>query len=214
MPTPRHRPPDFAPAVGADERAALTPRLAELAAFPGVVDELKGFSEYTDVLSTLAPAHSEAVLVVSAASQWTAARNAAAAWQIYCVEQEGLAWRNLRALVEKLRPRFNLAVQENDKLSRKYPKIVTLLTAHTTITQKGAATRRLNEQAKAEGKLPTHGKIGKQRQRAAEKAALLAQTDLAKVTTSTTTTSPPSTAPFVIATTSAPATSAATTPHP
>ena len=55
-------------------------------------------------------------------------------------------------------------------LSR-YPGLASLLGAKKAIAKKAAVTRRLNKKAVAEGKAPIHGRVGKKRQRAAEKAA-------------------------------------------
>ena len=75
-------------------------------------------------------------------------------------------------MMERLRPLFDIAVTADPTLLVKLPSLATLLETRTTIAQKGAATRKRNKESKAKGKPQTHGKIGKTRKRAEEKAAL------------------------------------------
>ncbi len=72
----------------------------------------------------------------------------------------------------RLRPLFDTAVKADPTLRVKLPAPATLLGARTAIAQKAVATRRRNKQSKAKGEPQTHGKVGKDRKRAEEKAAL------------------------------------------
>ena len=90
----------------------------------------------------------------------------------FCVDQEGLGWATLRPVMERLRPLFDTAVQADPTLLVKLRSLATLLGARTAIAQKAVATRQRNKQSKAKGEPQTHGKVGKTRKRAEEKAAL------------------------------------------
>jgi len=105
-------------------------------------------------------------------SLWSSMRLATSEWDEYCVLQEGYAWRAIRATLLRLEQAFLLAAQANPQLVATYPGLSSLLGAKKVIAQKAASTRRLNKAAKANGQPETHGVVGKQRQRKAEKAAL------------------------------------------
>jgi hypothetical protein len=74
----------------------------------------------------------------------------------------------------RIQPLFELAVAGDPTLGTQYPMLVKLFGAQRVIAQKAAATRKANRKAIAEGKPPVKGQVGKRRQRAAQKAALLA----------------------------------------
>ncbi len=92
--------------------------------------------------------------------------------QIQRVLQEGYSWRAIRAALIRLAQAFLLAAQANPKLVTTYPGLSSLLGAKKAIAQKGASTKRLNNEARAKGEPANHGVVGKKRQRRAEKAAL------------------------------------------
>jgi hypothetical protein len=88
--------------------------------------------------------------------------------------QEGLSWEAMREQMDTLRPAFALAAKRDPKLIVRFSGLAKLLGAKRAIAQKGASTRRANKKAEAEGKPQVHGKVGKKRQCAAEKASLAA----------------------------------------
>ena len=77
-----------------------------------------------------------------------------------------------RFAVGRLRPLFDIAISADPTLLVKLPSLATLPGARTAIAQKAVATRQRNKQSKARGEPQTHGKVGKTRKRAEEKAAL------------------------------------------
>ncbi len=101
-------------------------------------------------------------------------RNASTAWDLYSRDQEGIAWRAMRATMDRLKPAFLLAAKTNPSVGTSYPGLAALLGAKAVSAQKGAATRKRNRESVAEGKEPTHGIAAKARQKAAAKAALAA----------------------------------------
>src|ERR1700727_2088698 len=101
-------------------------------------------------------------------------RSASAAWDAYCRDQEGSAWRFINGIMDRLRPAFTLAVKADASLASTYPSLAELLGIKKANALKGAATRQRNKQAAAEGKPATHGAVGKAREKRAAKAALAA----------------------------------------
>ena len=73
--------------------------------------------------------------------------------------------------MERLELAFTLAAGGEQAVATLFPSLATLLGAKKAIAQKGASTKRMNKQAIAEGREPTHGKVGRKRRKAAEKAA-------------------------------------------
>jgi hypothetical protein len=152
----------------------VVPRIAELSALPQALVDVRNFADYAQVFGEAAPSLAEVTEGVSLGSQWSTMRVTTQKWGRYCVLQEGLAWLTLRLLLARLGPVFTIAVQANPKLASRFPGLTALLGAKKSIAQKGASTKRLNKQAKAEGKPEIHGVVGKKRQRQAAKAALVA----------------------------------------
>jgi len=169
-------PSGWVPRPGEDYRGTQ-PKKAELSTVAGAIDDLRRFtSYYATTLGSTAPPLTHVIQLFEAGSQWSASRVATANWDVYARAQEGLAWGGIRALMDTLRPAFDLAVTNNSALATQFPSLTSLLTAQKVIARKGASTRRANDAKKAAGELPAHGKVGKARQRAAEKAALAAAT--------------------------------------
>jgi hypothetical protein len=158
---------------GAAYRGVL-PRTAQLAVMGAAVEELGRFADYGQVFGRTAPALPSITQSFDAANQWSLMRLRTIAWGSYCLEQEGLAWTDVRKLMDQLQPAFELAVTSDASIGTQFPNLVKLFNALRTIAQAGAATRKANKKAIAEGKPPTKGKVGKKRQRNAERAALLA----------------------------------------
>jgi hypothetical protein len=157
----------------ADYRAAL-PRDAELRALPIAAKDLARFTNYAQILGETAPPYAQVVQALTAASAWSSTRTESAAWDAFCGSQEGIAWTMLRAQMARLTPSFELASSGGSNLDTLFPGLATLLGAKKVIARKGASTRKLNTKATAEGKEPTHGVVGKARQKRAEKAAYAA----------------------------------------
>jgi hypothetical protein len=170
IPTP---PAGFVPSPSSIFSGVL-PRLLELGALPGAVDDLKGFLDYALVLGAYVPPLAEVIAAFELAEAWSTMRKASAIWDAYALLQEGMAWATVRPLMDQLRPAFELATAHNPSLRTRFANLNTLLTAKQAIAKKGIATKALNKKAEAEGKEPTHGKAGKRRKKAADKAIVAA----------------------------------------
>ena len=168
-------PSDYAPARPGEFRTVI-PRKAELTCLPQALVDLSRFIAFDQTMGAVAPTQAEVTEALTAAKEWSATCQATDAWMGYARLMEGLAWRLVRAQLDCLRPAFALAVKRNPKIAEQYAGLAKLLTVPATAAQTAAATRKANEKAKAEGKPAIHGKVGKQRQRRAEKAALAAAT--------------------------------------
>jgi hypothetical protein len=167
-------PTGFEPTTGANYRG-VQPRTAELVALPLAIANLADFTTYATVMGTSAPPLTEVQQTFEVSNAWAAMRNASSAWDAYSRDQEGVAWTAMRALMARLKPAFDLAVKANPSIGTTYAGLGSLLGARTVIAQKSVATKKKNKQNVAEGKEPTHGEVGKARQKAAAKAALAAQ---------------------------------------
>ncbi len=164
-------PSEYVAQSGATYRS-VSPKKAELLVLPQAVKNLAQFASYAQVMGPYAPPYEETLALFTVVNQWSAMRTASSAWDAYSVDQEGLGWATLRPVMERLRPLFDIAVSADPTLLVKLPSLATLLGARTAIAQKAVATRQRNKAAKAKGEPQTHGKVGKTRKRAEEKAAL------------------------------------------
>jgi hypothetical protein len=166
-------PDGFTATNGAEYRGVL-PKATQLAVLSGVVEELGRFSDYASVFGSTAPPLESILQSFGAANQWSLMRVRTIAWEAYCLQQEGLAWVDVRRLMNKLQPLFALASASDATLATRFPMMVKLFNAQRVIAQKGVVTRKANRKAIAEGKPPVKGKVGARRQRMAQKAALIA----------------------------------------
>jgi hypothetical protein len=157
--------------VGAVYRGVL-PQKTELAALPAAVEELGEFTNYASILGAAAPPATQVAQALGIGGQWSSMRNSTDSWDGYCRFQEGVAWTTIRAMMDRLRPAFDLAVAADPTIASRFPNLAALLGAKKAAAKQGAATRQLNKKAIAEGKPPTHGAVGKKRQRATEKQAV------------------------------------------
>ena len=157
----------------ADYRAVL-PRDAELRALPIAVKDMSKFTDYTQLLGQTAPPYAEMMQALTVANAWSSMRTESAAWDAFCGSQEGISWTTLRGQMERLQPSFDLATGGTSNVTTLYPGLATLLDAKKVIARKGASTRKMNKEAEAKGETPVHGRVGKARQRKAEKAAYAA----------------------------------------
>ncbi|MGO8996874.1 MAG: hypothetical protein ACLQVI_26470, partial [Polyangiaceae bacterium] len=167
-------PPSGADAPGGQNYRAVVPRKLELAALPGAVTDLQRCTTYSQIFGTTGLPYTQVLQAFEISNEWSTMRNTTDAWDAYCQTQEGICWGVLRVIMDTLKPAFDVAIAGNPALAATLPNFATLFHAKNVIAQKAASTRRLNKAAVAKGEAPTHGAVGKQRQRAAEKAALAA----------------------------------------
>jgi len=163
-------PKGYDPTDGTNYRG-IQPRKAELVALPSALQDLGRFTTYAQVLGTTAPAFTQVQASLTVANEWSTMRNVSTAWDAYCRDQEGMAWVSVHALLDRLRPSFELAASADAALTTEFTGLSSLLAVKKVIANKAASTRRLNRKAVAEGKPPIHGAVGKKRKAAADKAA-------------------------------------------
>ena len=182
LPFVKAPPPITLPAVPSDTvvvqpavfRAQL-PRKEELALIPEAQTELQRFTDYPAVFGKTAPAQAVVEQTLSSAYQWSTLRQQLAAWATYALGQEVTSWVATRSVVARLSPAFGLAVKTDSTIGESYPSLGELFGVRATIARRGAAARKANAQAESEGKPAYKGAAGKRRQKADEKAALLAR---------------------------------------
>ena len=166
-------PADFAGTNLSDYRGVM-PKKAELALLPGAITDLQNFAGFTQVFGKTVPPEATTVQILDAARQWSSMRVASTAWLLYCATQEGLLWKDVRALFAVMKPAFKLAAAADATVAQQLPSFASLLGVAQAIAQRSVATRKTNEQLVKEGKPPTAGKVGKKRAKAAAKAAVTA----------------------------------------
>lgn len=154
----------------------VRPNKTEANAMSGAVTDLQAFTNYEAVLGQGVTDQADVIQTFTAAGAWSLDVMATKAWLAYAWNEEGVAWTVARGQMATLKPAFLLAAKADPSLLTKYPKLATVLGARSTQAKKGVATRTANQKATAKGELPTHGAVGKQRLKAAEKAALAAAT--------------------------------------
>ena len=139
---------------------------------PDAVEELRSFSDWAATLGKAAPPAAEMIAVFDSANRWSVVRNATKAWDKFSSTEEGLAWTGVRTMMATVKPLYQAAVKADASIGTTYPKLTALLGAKSVIARKAASTKLANKKEVADGKAPTHGAVGKKRQRAAAKAAL------------------------------------------
>jgi hypothetical protein len=167
-------PPAYSPPTPGEFKTVL-PRQRELTALATAISDVTKFADFDTVMGSTAPSRAEVLQALTTGSKWTTQRQATQAWLRYAGLEEGLSWEVIRTQQDSLRPAFALAAKRNPALAEKYTGLAKLLAAPKTAAQQGAATRKANKQATAEGKPATHGKVGKQNEKKAQKEALAAQ---------------------------------------
>ena len=163
------------PTNGSDFKG-VAPKVSEQAALPAALQDLLRFASYPQVLGGAAPPIAQVIALLTLGVQWTGMRNSTAAWDTYCRTQEGFVWAQLRALMLRLKPAWDLAVKADASLASQFPGIASLLGAKKVIAQKALSTKQANKKAIAEGKAPLHGVVGKQRKTSAKNAAYASAT--------------------------------------
>ena len=154
-----------------DFRGAL-PRTSELVALPTAVADLKKFTEYTEIMGSRAPQWALLITALDVTCRWSSARTQADAWDKYARTQEGISWTMLRRMMGQLAPIYGAVVAADPSIATMFPGLATLLDAKKVIAHRSASTKKANAKAKAEGREPTHGKVGKEAIKAAQRAAL------------------------------------------
>ena len=151
---------------------AFLPKAIELAALPSALDDLKKCTNFPQLFGATALPYAQVVQAFDVGNQWTTMRGQTAAWDAFCRTQEGIAWKTIRVMMDRLRAAFDLAVKGDATVASTMPGLAELLGARKAIAQKASATKKANKAAVAKGEAPVHGAVGKKRLRSAEKAAL------------------------------------------
>ena len=167
-------PPSGTDAPGGANYRSVIPRKIELAALPGAVADLVRCTDFAQIFGATGLPYAQVLQTFERANQWSTMRKQTAAWDVYAQTQEGICWGALRGIMNTLKPAFEVASAGDPSLTTTLPNFATLFHSKKMIAQKGVSTKRLNKAAIAKGEAPVHGGVGKRRQRAAEKAALLA----------------------------------------
>ena len=165
-------PPPGSATPGGTHYTAFMPKALELAALPAALSDLKKCTNFAQLFGATALPYAQVLQAFDVGNQWTTMRGQTAAWDSYCRTQEGIAWKTIRVMMDRLRAAFNLAVQGDATVASTMPGLAELLGAKKAIAQKAAATKKANKAAVAKGEAPVHGTVGKKRLKAAQKAAL------------------------------------------
>jgi hypothetical protein len=166
-------PQGYEPTSGVAFRGVF-PWTAEIVLLPKALKDLARFTTYANVLGGTAPPLALVVEAFTVGGEWSTVRGASAAWDAYCRDQEGSAWRLINALLDRLRPAFALAVQGDASVATTYPSLAELLAVKKVSARKGASARKNNKKADAAGEPTNHGAAGKAREKKAAKEALAA----------------------------------------
>jgi hypothetical protein len=158
-------PSGFVPTPGNDFRG-VTPKTAHKAALPDVIEELARFDDFAEVFGKTTPPHALTQEVVQAAYAWTEQRARMRAWDLYCRTQEGLAWRELRAVMRRLAAAYDLAATTDSTIASRYPGFARLLRASREISKKSVETRKANARLLLEGLPAYRGQAGQRRRKA------------------------------------------------
>jgi hypothetical protein len=134
---------------------------------PDVVAELRGSADFAQIFGKTVPPLATVLQMLDATEQWSSMRAKSSEWDLFCRTQEGLAWKDTRALFASMKPAFDLAVSVDKTIATKYPSLARLMAACSTISKRAAATKKANQKLEAEGKPPTKGVKAK---KAAKKA--------------------------------------------
>jgi hypothetical protein len=133
-------PAGFVP-VNALDLLGWRPMQSELASVPGVVTELDDFPDYTALLGVTAPPASQVSARLTVAAEWTTLLAAATAWCTYVKSQEGMAWKDALALVDKLKTPFRLVAATRPALAGQYPNLARMLGAKSLAAKRGNPKR-------------------------------------------------------------------------
>ncbi len=202
--------PSGAAQPNASNYRSVIPKTTELAALPAAVENLKRFTNFAQVFALSGLPYAQVLQAFDVGNQWSTMRKATAAWDAFSMMEEGLAWGTIRSLMDRLGPLWDIATAADPSLAATNPALATLFSAKKAIAQKAVSTKKLNKEAIARGEEPTHGVVGKRRQKKAQKA-LAAAAKAAGLTTTPAVASSPAPA-GASPPTAAPAASAASAP--
>jgi hypothetical protein len=152
----------------------ILPKAAQLAVMAGAVTELQNFTDFLAVFGKSAPPYAAVVQAFEAASGWSGVRAEIDTFDVYATTQEALAWKLVHEYMVRMSAAFELVIQSDGSVATDNPSLVRLFAAQKEIAQKSASTKKANAQLAAEGKMPTKGKVGQRRKRAAANALLAA----------------------------------------
>jgi hypothetical protein len=164
----------FVATTGANYRG-VQPQKAELVALPLAIKDLYRFTGYATVFGATAPPLVELLEMFDVTNRWSIMRNATMAWDEFSREQAGISWTAMRTVMPRLKAAFELAAKTNPSIVTTFAGLAAFLGAKAVSAKKAVATKKKDKQDAADGKPPTHGQVGKKRQRRAAKAALEAQ---------------------------------------
>jgi hypothetical protein len=162
--------PSGAAQPNASNYRSVIPKTTELAALPAAVENLKRFTNFAQVFALSGLPYAQVLQAFDVGNQWSTMRKATAAWDAFSMMEEGLAWGTIRSLMDRLAPLWEIATAADPSLAATYPALATLFSAKKAIAQKAVSTKKLNKEAIARGEEPTHGVVGKRRQKKAQKA--------------------------------------------
>lgn len=163
-------PPSGAAQPNASNYRSVIPKTTELAALPAAVENLQRFTNFAQVFALSGLPYAQVLQAFTVGNQWSTMRKATAAWDAFSMMEEGLAWGTIRSLMDRLGPLWEITAAADPSLAVTYPALATLFGAKKVIAQKAVSTKKLNKEAVARGEAPTHGVVGKRRQKAAQKA--------------------------------------------
>lgn len=143
-------PPDFVPVNPADLHG-YRPLASEIAAVPGAVQELQGFSDYTTLFGSTAPDPGELIELLNVAMQWTVLLSQTLAWTAYVRSQYGTAWKDALVRLDLLKGPFQFATAANAQLLISYNALGRLLGAQKIVAKRAASSRARNEKSAATG---------------------------------------------------------------
>jgi hypothetical protein len=142
-------PPGFVPTNGSDY-FGLLPKKTEREAIADAVVELRQSPELGDIFGKTVPPVEDIADVFDAAQKWSSMRAQASKWDLYCRTQEGLAWQKARGMMGRVKPAFNLAVENNGQVGFTFPGLRRLLNAASDIAHRAVATKREKKRKAAE----------------------------------------------------------------
>ncbi len=164
-----------------EEFRGVLPKRAELAALPDAVRELAALGDFATLFGKAIPKREGFVEYFECAEAWSTLRAVLREYDAYCRCREGLAWRDLRKKMPKLRGSIEAAVETDPSFAGRVAKIRAFLQAKRDISHRAIASRKANAEERAKGKEAKRGRRAQAKQRAAEKAALAALTAAAGV---------------------------------
>ncbi len=170
-------PPAGAAQPGGANYRSVVPKTIELAALPAAVENMKRLEAvFMQIFGAAGLPYAQVFQAFDVGNQWSTMRQATALWDTFSRTEEGICWGTLRSIMDRLGPLWAIASAADPSLAVTFPALATLFGAKKAIAQKAVSTKRLNKEAVARGEQPTHGQVGKRRQKAEQKALAAAAT--------------------------------------